>query len=190
MDNAVSGSIRRFLRDATERHHSRVDRAAAGMRLDTREGYTRFLAAQAAVIVPLEAQLQVDGVAQVLPDWRARKRAAAIEMDLMELGSDHGWIHPPFFANAAQLLGACYVLEGSRLGARAVLAKLGRTTATRFLEHGQGARLWPSFLAILETHPCVHRNPALALDAADAVFALFESALTEAAGTQELAAAS
>ena len=126
----------------------------------------------------------------MLADWDRRSRRSAILSDLAVIGARGQPLPFEGRLNASQMWGALYVLEGSRLGARFILAKLGRTTATRFLEHGEGARLWPTFLEILEAHPCVRRNPALALGAANAVFELFETALNDAAGAPELAIAS
>jgi heme oxygenase len=76
-----------------------------------------------------------------------------------------------------------YVLEGSRLGSRLLLpearARLSPAlcTATRYLSHGQGQPLWPTFLQWLEASPHVRRNPKQAAIGACAAFRLFLSAI-------------
>ena len=72
---------------------------------------------------------------------------------------------PPPLAGAARMFGALYVLEGSRLGAKLLVPDLlaGGSTrvraATRYLRHGEGHRLWQSFLAHLESSQATRRVP-------------------------------
>ena len=55
------------------------------------------------------------------------------------------------------LMGVAYVLEGSRLGARYLLKTVSVSQDqavrgnTRFLAHGQDKKLWPAFVATLES---------------------------------------
>lgn len=133
------------------------------LELRDKADYERFLAAQAAVIVPLEEWLTDHGVRTVLPDWPTRQRAEAITEDLAGLGSEPGRGAPLTaridlaFSSVPALLGIAYVLEGSRLGAqylsRIVAASPDEAVRNNmhFLEHGTGQRLWPTFLQTLET---------------------------------------
>lgn len=155
----TSGNARLHLKAATEALHHRLDRGFDALDLKNRNDYIRFLAAQAAVLRPLEEWLTKQGMADTLPDWPARQRSAAIAMDMAGLGApepDRDTAVEFHGASAPRLLGVGYVLEGSRLGAQ----YLSRDIATspdravrdnmRFLTHGTGQRLWPSFLEILE----------------------------------------
>jgi hypothetical protein len=82
-------------------------------------------------------------------------------------------------AGAARMLGALYVLEGSRLGARLLVPDLlaGGSArvraATRYLRHGEGHRLWQSFLTHLESSQDVRACPGEAIAGARMAFALF-----------------
>jgi heme oxygenase len=75
-----------------------------------------------------------------------------------------------------------YVLEGSRLGARLLLAEVeaalspASRAATRYLSHGQGLSLWPTFLQRLEASQQVRREPDAAAAGARAVFRQFLAA--------------
>ncbi|HTT98836.1 MAG TPA: biliverdin-producing heme oxygenase [Rhizomicrobium sp.] len=168
---------REFLRDATREQHALLDAVASGMRLDTAAGYAHFLATQASVLIPLERSLEKSGIGRLLPDWAERRRTAAMQSDLSDLHVTTTCATAPMFESEASLLGAAYVLEGSRLGARMVLKQIGRNTATRFLRHGEGSRLWQSFLEILEANDGVRRDPENATGAARRVFSLFIDAM-------------
>ena len=77
------------------------------------------------------------------------------------------------------MFGALYVLEGSRLGARLLVPDLlaGGSTrvraATRYLRHGEGHRLWQSFLTHLDASQDVRARPGEAIAGARMAFALF-----------------
>ena len=106
------------------------------------------------------------GGRSLLPDWTRRTRAAALRADLTDLGiTDVAAATAPPLAGAAGMFGALYVLEGSRLGARLLVPDLlaGGSAqvraATRYLRHGEGHRLWQSFLAHLESSQPVRAVP-------------------------------
>lgn len=81
------------------------------------------------------------------------------------------------------MLGAAYVLEASRMGARVMLARLAQhpdavsIKATKYLKHGFGKRFWPTFLAVLENHPAAQMDTASVVQGAQTAFGMFESAL-------------
>jgi len=158
--------------------HAAVDSRFAPM-LDAGEaGYRSFLLASAAAVFPLE---------QSLPDWTRRTRAAALRADLTDLGiTDVAAATAPPLAGAARMFGALYVLEGSRLGAKLLVPDLlaGVSTrvraATRYLRHGEGHRLWQSFLTHLESSQDVRACPGEAIAGARLAFALFIAGRPEA----------
>ncbi len=173
-------SVRQFLRSATSIIHRRLDLAAALMRLDTLEGYRRFLAGHAAALLPLERELGEAGIAAALPDWSERTRTAALRADLADLGQGFDPLDPPLLGSDAAVLGAAYVLEGSRLGASVIRQQVVADWPARYLRHGEGRKFWPSFLGHLEENASVRARPEEARAGALATFSMFERALTSA----------
>ncbi len=174
-------STRDYLKNSTKDLHHRLDAAASRFELDTLAGYGEFLAAQAKALIPLELALEQAGIERLLPDWASRCRRDALGRDLAELGLAAEPFSTPTIRSEAALMGAAYVLEGSRLGARMVLAQIGAQTATRYLRHGEGRKLWPGFLAILESNREVRCVPHDAVFAARASFTLFIRAMPQRA---------
>jgi heme oxygenase (biliverdin-IX-beta and delta-forming) len=159
--------------------HAVVDARFTPMLGAGETGYRSFLLASATAVFALEQALAADMNA-ILPDWAQRSRTAALRADLADLGVvDVPAAPPPLLAGEARQFGALYVLEGSRLGAKLLLPELlahGSSrvrAATRYLRHGEGRRLWPSFLAHLESSEAVRRRPDDAIAGARAAFALF-----------------
>jgi len=173
-------SVREYLRHATNQQHAVLDRAASQMHLQSKAGYANFLATQVSALLPLEQALEAGGIAKLLPDWPSRRRADALKADLAELHVTITTDDAPSFLSDAALLGASYVLEGSRLGARMILRQIGQQSATRFLRHGDGSRLWRSFLDVLETNRAIRDDLASAADAARCVFSFFIDAMVPA----------
>jgi len=169
-------SAREYLKLSTRDLHGRLDATAGVMRLETYPGYGDFLAAHASALIPLEAALERGGIERLLPDWPLRRRSDALAEDLADLGLSCESLAAPTFRSEAGLLGAAYVLEGSRLDARVVLGRVGPESPTRYLSHGEGMKFWPNFLAVLERSADVRRAPHLAVAAARAAFTLFISA--------------
>ena len=83
-----------------------------------------------------------------------------------------------------------YVLEGSRLGARFLLARVEQSRdpvvagTTAYLSHGSGSQLWRSFLDRLEQHGAKLSDPAKPIEAARRTFGLFERAAASLAGCE------
>ncbi|MBS0534676.1 MAG: biliverdin-producing heme oxygenase [Proteobacteria bacterium] len=153
----TSISARHHLKRVTAGQHAALDGGFGALDLKSRNDYRQFLAAQAAVIVPLEDWLTRHDAGRILPDWPRRRRAAALAEDLAGLGAGAGAINIVMGApSVPAMLGVAYVLEGSRLGARYLSRMVaGSDDAAvranmRFLTHGAGLPLWPSFLEILE----------------------------------------
>ena len=147
---------RERLRDATADAHAALDRRLQSFDLTTRDGYRRFLGANAAALLPLERTLEANGVRELIPGWDARARSRAMYADLDLLGIAPQPVETAAVLTHARMLGALYVLEGSRLGAKVLVRQVTRSTdplvraATAYLRHGEGERFWPGFLEILE----------------------------------------
>lgn len=175
-------SLRAVLRARTQAAHATVDAALWPYLAGGDDGYAKFLRASAGALLPLERALEAAGVARYVADWPERRRSAAVLADLASLGTA-----PPAPAavppvrSEAHAFGMLYTLEGSRLGARAVLpgvlASAGARVrgAVRFLDHGE-ARLWPDFLERLEASRAARRAPDEAVEGALAAFGAFEYA--------------
>lgn len=176
---ATARSARGYLRAATNDLHARLDARLAPLVTQGDAGYREFLLRSAMALLPLEQALNEADVSNLLADWPQRSRSSALRMDLaaLSLREPLGAAAPEVRGEAFQF-GMLYVLEGSRLGARLLLAEveaLSRASqaATRYLSHGQGLSLWPSFLQRLEASQQVWREPEQAAAGARAVFRQF-----------------
>jgi heme oxygenase len=181
--------VREKLREATVSLHAELDGIAEALLAVGKEGYARFLAGQGAVIIPLEKRLEISGIGKVVPDWPLRARRYELKADLREIAQPCDFLEVPTFRTPAELMGAAYVLEGSRLGAALLLRTLELSTATRFLRHGQGKGLWPSFLHEIETNIDVNEHLEKTKLAATLVLQLFIQAMGSAARVTALTAA-
>lgn len=143
-------SVRFSLRDATHDRHEALDAHFAALDFEKREDYAAFLTAQAAAILPYEQALDHAGAAQVIPEFEASRRAPALLADLDALAvalPDPIAIQP--LLGEPDILGASYVLEGSRLGAKMLVRGVADGLPTAFLSH-QGGIGWKKFVALLE----------------------------------------
>jgi heme oxygenase len=172
----TTASARTALRNATSQHHERVDAVFSSVTLTDRESYARFLLAQAAAHIPAERALERDGIASVISDWPQRRRSAALEADLAEVGQDTPLpIGDLVLDSEAALLGALYVLEGSRLGGTVLKRSLPAGFPARFLG-GVDSAGWRSLLELLDVRLRGDAELQRAIEAAGDVFALFETA--------------
>ena len=175
-----TGLIRHLLRSSTAIDHARVDERFGSLLERGRAGYCEFLRLSAAAIQPLEQTLEGGHVQRILPDWRERTRWNSLRADLAELGiASPPCGRGPVFESEALQFGALYVLEGSRFGARVLARRLSETSnspsfgALRYLRHGEGQPLWPTFVERLEASAEVRRSPAEAVAGAKAAFQVF-----------------
>ena len=183
IDHAPNVSLRARdrLRAATAEAHAELDTQFSSFNLSRRDDYVRFLAANAAALLPIERALEHAGVRRLMTDWDERRRSNTILADLDRLGGTA----KPLVWNAgltrARMLGTLYVLEGSRLGARFLVQSVMRShdpvvrDATAYLRHGEGRRLWPSFLSLLE-HEARDDDVTEMTAGATAAFAFFAEA--------------
>lgn len=149
--------MRAALRSRLMPLHETLDRAVAALcfagpvlRMD------RLLAIHASTFPVLAAVLERDGVASLWPGWDGPSRLAALAADLAELAPPAlvpaalaPAAPPPPMAGAA-MTGMLYVLEGSRLGNRALLHHVPAGAPTAFLRHGTENGAWPRFVAWLD----------------------------------------
>lgn len=169
-------SARAALRAGTAAEHERVDRLFSHFDLSREEDYRRFLLAQAAAFLPVEAALDGGGAVETLPDWPLRRRAEMLRSDLLALGADEPKPIPsPVLTVAAAQLGAIYVLEGSRLGGAVLKRGLSRAFPLSFLSAPQKQGSWRKLLESLDMF--LYRSDQIdaALGAAKGVFQNFEA---------------
>jgi heme oxygenase len=176
-------AIREIISEATRTSHRKLDLALSSLDLGRPDYYEGFLRSQAESLFPIEAALEAGGIERHIPDWQQRVRTPALERDLATLGIACNLLPMPDFKSSAEMLGAVYVLEASRMGERVMLARLAEhpdseaMNATAYLRHGFGKRFWPSFLTLLENHPAAQTDPAGVVKGAEIAFAMFEDAL-------------
>lgn len=179
----MGAAIWDMIREATRTSHSRLDVALSRLDIAIPLYYEAFLRSQAEALFPIEAALEAGGIENLIPDWTLRVRTPALERDLATLGIVSKPLPTPDFKSAAEMLGAVYVLEASRMSERVMLARLAENpdsdmmNATAYLRHGFGKRFWPSFLTLLENHPEALADPAGVVRGAEIAFAMFEDAL-------------
>ena len=169
-------SVRSSLRAATAEDHQRVDRAFSRFDWTRREGYARFLQAQAAALLPLERALDAGAGPSLGIGWAARRRGSALLADLDALGAAAplGEALAPI-ARPAAALGTIYVLEGSRLGGSLIKRSVPTDFPAAFLAPGPEGG-WRALCAVLEARLAEDAALAEAIEAAREAFARFEQA--------------
>jgi heme oxygenase len=181
-------SILDAVREATKLSHLRLDAAMNSVDLGRPSYYSSFLRGQAEALFPIETALERGGIEAILPDWPQRARTPALEHDLSALDTACDVLPVPDFEDTAGMLGAVYVLEGSRMVSRTILSRLADQPdssilgATAYLRHGFGKRLWPSFVVALENHPLAQAHPDRVIAGAQMAFGMFESTLGSVMG--------
>ncbi|MBB5193522.1 heme oxygenase [Silvimonas terrae] len=154
------------LKLATADRHEALDQAFSGFALTTLPGYSAFLNAHAAALLPLEARLEAADVQRKVPDWAARSRKAALLRDLAHLGlAVPGALDIPAI-DPDGLGGAVYILEILRQNARSQLRHVEAATdprlhaATHYLADHQDMPLWNSYTTWLDQQDAA-RFPAM-----------------------------
>jgi len=85
-ERSVAASVRWMLRAATTDLHAAIDAQFSADFDSDRGAYTRFLTAFGTVVPALETALETTGVDHLLPDWRQRRLAPSLRLDLEILG--------------------------------------------------------------------------------------------------------
>lgn len=164
------------LRRATAAAHEEVDALFSPFDLSGRADYCAFLFAQARAHLPVEAALDSAGAERVFPDWDDRRRAGLLRADLADLGQTVDPAHSPAFVDDAEIAGAAYVLEGSRLGAALLRRTVGDGLPVRFLSASTAPGAWRDLMLRLDDVLDGENRLARAIGSATAVFALFAAA--------------
>ncbi|MDG2523264.1 biliverdin-producing heme oxygenase [Caulobacter segnis] len=168
-------NARARLRDATRPQHDVVDEVYSRFDLSDADDYGRFLTAQSACFTAVETAL-ADRAQALLGDWTARTRAHLLAADLAALGlTPPAPIPAPAFADDAAVLGAVYVLEGSRFGGGVLAKRLPPGAPSNFLKAGGEPNAWRSFITSLDLHLAEDAALTSAISAAKAVFQCFET---------------
>lgn len=144
-------SARLRLREDTRAAHEAVDAAYSGFDLSTTEGYRAFLTAQALAFLPIEAAADRAGAGDLLPDWSARRRSRRLKDDLADLGVPPSEdLQSVELCGVPDVLGAVYVLEGSRLGGRLLHRHLPADAPSRFLGDDDYGPRWRALTRLLD----------------------------------------
>lgn len=177
LDEARVGADRQTLRDmlrgATAADHAALDHMLVGHDLAEREHLVRFLGIHFAARVGVEDWLERN----CPPDWSPPPQTALIADDLAALGGCAGSYPPPDFdpEPAADWLGPAYVIAGSHLGNRLLLAQAGQALpaeARRFLSGSAMQNYWRRLRTLLSETPGPDGGQASAMGAR-ATFAHF-----------------
>ena len=182
----MSQSARFVLKAATAAAHDRVDTLFSRFDLIDPVDYGRFLQAQAGAFLGVEAALDAAGAERVLADWPQRRRASAVRDDLSALGLPlPDAVAVPDILGDAAILGAAYVLEGSRLGGAMLVRTVPDTSPKSFLTPGNPL-LWRAFVAILDERLSSEDERADAATTASAVFDIFATSARRHLGVDRL----
>lgn len=170
-------SARATLRTATADAHRRVDDIFSRFPLGEAAGYRAFLRATAAAHLPVEAGLEAAGACRLVADWPERKRSHLIRRDLSELDARPvAEETPASFTSEAEMLGALYVLEGSRLGGALLRREVPQGLPVAFLGAPAPAGSWRRLSEFLDRRLVERQSLAEAIDAACQVFTCFAKA--------------
>ena len=165
-----------MLRVATRAAHDRVDALFSDLDLADPIDYRRFLIAQAAAFLPVERALDASGAADLFSDWGERRRADLLRADMDALGlAIPTPIAEPHFVSPAEVAGAAYVLEGSRLGGAMLARSVPAAFPHAFLK-SPGNGQWRGFLVQLELLLASHVQRQQAVEGANQVFEHFARA--------------
>lgn len=175
-----AGSARAGLREATAQDHAAVDKAYSAFDLSEPGSYRDFLHAQRACIARLEDALTAAGAERLLPDWPSRRRTQLLAADLSELGpveDPDPFPHAlPDLRDPAAVMGAIYVLEGSRFGGAVLARRIEAGMPARFLGARAEPRAWRVLMSALDRHLSSERALAVAVSSARTVFGAFAAA--------------
>lgn len=178
-------SPRFALKAATAEAHEHLDNRFSRFDLADPTQYGAFLSAQAGAFFPVEDALEAAGVADVIEDWPQRRRSDVLRSDLAALGlSDPAPVVSPALCSQADILGALYVLEGSRLGGAMLVRTVPDTLPKTFLTPGNPAA-WRAFVTVLDQRLSSQADLDAAAAAASAVFEAFATSASNVLGKDE-----
>lgn len=151
---AEPATLRDVLRAATGSDHTMLDRSMAGLHLADRADLVRFLGIHLAARAGIESWLAENAA----PGWIPPTQTGLIAQDLVALGSLPGAFPAPRFEPTvkADWLGPAYVVAGSHLGNRLLLAQAGDALpadARRFLSGSAMQDYWRRLRTLLAGMP-------------------------------------
>jgi heme oxygenase len=152
-----------------------VDEIYSRFDLRRPSGYRAFLQAQFDCFAPIEDVLAAGGVGELLQDWPQRRRAPLLIADLADLDAEPApaAASPLSLTSIGAILGAVYVLEGSRFGAALLARRLPPTAPARFLGAVADPAAWRALVATMDRRLDDEDSLVAAVAAARAVFAAF-----------------
>lgn len=168
--------VRAELRTATRARHDAVDALFSRLDFQRPGHYRAFLRAQAAAFLPIEQAIDLANGSGVLADWPTRRRAHLLINDLAEWDLTAEPVPAPLLASPPAVLGAIYVLEGSRLGARLLRKGLPSDWPARFMNAPSEPDSWRNLMVTLDNRLDDRAKLAAAIQSAIAVFGSFETA--------------
>ena len=147
-------TLRDILRAATGPDHTVLDQSMAGLRLAEPGDLVRFLGIHLAARAGIECWLE----SNALPGWVPPVQTGPIALDLMALGGLPAAFPAPRFdpGAAADWLGVAYMIAGSHLGNRLLLAQAGAALpddARRFLAGNAMQDYWRRLRSLLAGMP-------------------------------------
>ena len=167
--------LRDHLRQQTRPLHRRTEQLLDGLDIRTRSGLDRFLLVHHAAVMPIERRLAASTMAERWP-FRLTDLIAQ-DLAARKLTPTQGVMAAQF--QHAHPLGLCYVLGGSRLGARFLLKRLsGAEPAPRYLTRAPDQAIWPWTLSLLNSPEADAAPWDAVVNAAETAFASFADALT------------
>lgn len=171
--DGVGRTIRDYLRDGTSVSHAQLDTTLGALVEGSRADYAAFLEIQYRARVGVERWL-----ARECPDAAPPQQTHLIERDLAVLDHPLPRSAPAFTAPpVGGALGVCWVLAGSSLGNRAILARISKRGAqwpTAFLSDTRMTAYWRSLLPTLSSKVSPSEDDAKILGAR-ATFAHFNA---------------
>lgn len=175
-------SARFALRAATSDAHERLDARFSTFDLAHPVDYGAFLRAQAGAFFPMEDALDAACAEVVIADWPQRRRSAALRADLAALDlPEPAPVPVPVPASDAAILGALYVLEGSRLGGAMLIRRVPDTWPRSFLAGGNPT-LWRALVKVLDERLSSQADIDEAAHSASSVFDAFASSASNILG--------
>lgn len=139
------------LKAATDDIHRELDERLSTLDLAAEADYRRFLDFHARTVPAVEASLASGGLGEMVEGWCAGRRSAAIAADLAALGDAMPQpVEAPSLEGVGNLLGAAYVLEGSRLGGRVLERRVPPNFPKAFLEGDGSLGSWPALIAVMD----------------------------------------
>ena len=147
-------TLRDVLRAATGADHTVLDQSMAGLRLAEPAELIRFLGIHLAARAGIEGWLE----SNALPGWVPPVQTGPIALDLMALGGLPAAFPAPRFdpGPTADWLGVAYVIAGSHLGNRLLLAQASAALsadARRFLAGNAMQDYWRWLRSLLAGMP-------------------------------------